>query len=122
MKLSGTVVHGKGKGRLYGMPTANLRPFDGEALPAEGVWAVEVLLDGRTYRGLTNVGPRPTVDDNPAPTVETMLLDFDEEIYGKTLTITFLERIRPVMRFSGLDALRRQISLDIEKLEKLEEI
>ena len=114
--IHGTVIRGKGLGRLHDMPTANLRPDEGEILPEEGVWATSVLLEGKTYRGLTNVGPRPTVDEDPAISVETMIIDFDEDLYGKEMTLIFRKRIRSVMKFSSLDALRRQIAEDMKEL------
>jgi len=115
-RLQGVVVHGKGRGHIHLMPTANLKPFLGQDLPKFGVWAVKVLLGGKTFRGLTNVGLRPSDDDSPVPTVETLILDFDEDIYGRKITIEFEKFVRPTGKFANLDELRKQIEIDIKSL------
>ena len=113
MRISGTVIHGKGKGKLYGMPTANLRPYSGEILPEFGVWATDVILDGREHRAITNVGLRPSVDDSPEVTVETMILDYEGDIYGKEMTVIFRKYIRETRKFANLTELKSQIEKDI---------
>lgn len=112
-RMSGFVIHGKGKGRLYGMPTANLRPYRGEPLPKFGVWATSVIVCGREYKAITNVGLRPSVDDNPEPTVETMILDYEGEIYGEEMTVIFRKYIRPTRKFADMASLKAQIEKDI---------
>ena len=113
-RLHGLVVHGKGRGHLHSMPTANLKPFRGQDLPGFGVWSVKVFYAGKYYRGLSNVGLRPSDDDSPIPSVETLIFDFDEDIYGKKITLEFEKFIRPTRKFSNLDELRTQIELDIK--------
>ena len=114
-RLSGVVVHGKGHGHLHGMPTANLEPYPGEVLPEHGVWATKVHLGDAVYRGMTNVGLRPSDDSSPEVTVETYILDdFSEDIYGRELTLDFVEFIRPTRKFADLDELRAQIDKDME--------
>lgn len=113
-RLSGIVVHGKGKGHRHGIPTANLEPYQGEELPEYGVWATRVMLDNKVYYGLTNVGLRPSDDDSKIPSVETLILDFDNQIYGDEMMLEFVRYIRETMKFDDLDSLRAQINKDIE--------
>jgi riboflavin kinase/FMN adenylyltransferase len=113
--LSGVVFRADQRGRTIGFPTANLNVWDELLLPADGVYAAYAWLDGRRYVAAVNVGIRPTVDGRDR-TVEAYLLDYDGgEFYGETLQIAFEKHIRPEQRFSGLDALRAQISRDVEE-------
>ena len=118
--LRGSVVRGKGKGHLHGMPTANLAVEAGTVLPKEGVYAARVFLRGEEYRGLTNVGRRPSDDNMPHITVETYILDFSGDIYGEELTLELVHYIRGVRRFAGgLDELRQQLEKDEEELRRV---
>ena len=115
--MIGEVVHGKAAGRKHGMPTANLGTAPNKLFPPHGVYGTLSRLDGKTYRGMTNVGLRPSDDDIPIPTVETFLLDFDRDIYGKTEILEALVYVRGVRKFAGgLDEVRRQIDRDIESI------
>jgi riboflavin kinase / FMN adenylyltransferase len=111
-QVEGTVVRGHNRGgRLLGFPTANLNPQD-ELLPRTGVYAVFVLVNGRTYNGVTNVGYNPTFRDK-ALSVETHILDFSKDIVGEKIKLTFLHRLRDEKAFKGLTELTDQISQDI---------
>lgn len=109
----GEVVHGLARGRTIGFPTANIAVWSDLIVPANGVYAGWVTLDGETQRhmAVTNVGNRPTFDGQGI-TVEAHLLDFDRDIYGRTLTFTFEKHLRYEQRFSGIDALITQIQAD----------
>lgn len=107
--LAGTVTHGKKLGRTLGFPTVNLTFPDGALIPAYGVYATRVSVDGAAYDAVTNVGVRPTVDTNGAVTAESFLLDFDGDLYGKTLRLDFYKFLRPERHFTDTDALRREI-------------
>ena len=110
--LTGVVVAGNRLGRTIGFPTANMRLYEPlKLVPGRGVYVVEVKVLGKTWRGMTNVGLRPTVGGT-FTTIETHILDFDEDIYGLPLTITFLRRLRDEIHFPSLDALKEQLSLD----------
>ena len=113
-RLSGTVVHGKGHGHLHGLPTANLQPFEGEMPPPQGVWKTRVFLEGKIYEGLTNVGLRPSDDDSDKLTVETLIMDFDRDIYGYDMTLEFVSFVRKTRQFSSLDELKIQIEQDLQ--------
>ena len=80
-------------------------------VPQDGVYAVKVLYKDRSLKGMLNIGNRPTVDGT-YKTIEVHILDFNEEIYGEFLEIELIERIRPEIKFSGLEALKQQIQLD----------
>ena len=111
--MQGTVVHGKAAGRKHGMPTANLGVAENKLFPPHGVYGALAYLDGAFFRGMTSVGFRPSDDDIPIATIETWLLNFDRDIYGKKLTLELYSYIRGVRRFNGLDEVRRQIDQDV---------
>lgn len=113
--LSGTVIHGDKRGRLIGFPTANLQILDTrKVIPKNGVYAVNVILEGdkNIYRGMMNIGYRPTFTDQNRISKEVHILGFDQDIYGKVLRVDFLKRIRDEKQFSGIDALRTQLQED----------
>ncbi len=110
--LQGAVVAGNRLGRTIGFPTANMQLYEPlKLVPMNGVYAVEVEVLGSTYRGMCNIGTRPTVG-GVTRTIETHLLDFSEEIYGLPIGLRFLRRIRDERRFPSLDALRTQLLQD----------
>ncbi len=117
--LRGRVVKGQQLGRTLGFPTANIEPLYDAVIPANGVYAADVRVphtDGKSYRivrAVVNIGNRPTVGDNLAPTIEAHLLDFDADLYGTVLTLTFIARLRAERRFPTLDALRAAIAADV---------
>ena len=116
--LHGVVVSGNKLGRTVGFPTANMQLYEPlKLLPKDGVYAVEVEIQGqdRNYKGMCNIGVRPTVDGK-ARTIETHILDFDEDIYGLPIRIKFKKRIRDEIKFESLDALRQQLALDRQKV------
>ena len=113
-ELYGVVVAGNRMGRTIGFPTANMQLYEPlKLVPGNGVYSVEVEVLGRQYRGMCNIGMRPTVDGK-SRTIETHILDFDEDIYGLPLRLHFLRRIRDERRFSSLEALRLQLEKDRE--------
>ena len=112
--LSGIVVKGNHLGHQIGFPTANLKVLDSHKLiPANGVYAVHVLVRGKKYRGMLNIGVRPTVD-GAEKTIEVHIIDFDEEIYGESLVVSFDRWIRKEEKFDSLDALKTQLKKDRE--------
>ena len=113
--LLGTVAHGKKLGRDLGFPTVNLTFPEGALVPAHGVYAARVTADGRTYDAVTNVGVRPTVDTDGTVTAESFLLDFDGDLYGKTLRLDFYKFLRPERQFADCDALRRAIGENVRQ-------
>jgi riboflavin kinase/FMN adenylyltransferase len=108
--LDGTVVHGDGRGKRMGFPTANLEVV-GDVLLADGVYATSVRLEGRLYRGMAHIGERPTFGLS-SRAVETHLFEFSEEVYQKPLRLLFHQRLRGTIAFDGPEALRKQLVRD----------
>ena len=111
-QVSGTVARGAGRGRTLGFPTANLRP-DRPLILAAGVYAGRVGWDDSHGDAVVNVGYRPTFGENQY-WIEAYVFDFSGDLYDRRLTIEFLSRIRPEMKFAGVEALRRQVAEDME--------
>jgi riboflavin kinase / FMN adenylyltransferase len=116
--VAGMVIHGDHRGRTIGVPTANIDVWEEQAVPANGVYACYATLDGERLRAVTNIGQRPTFDGT-GTRVEAHLLDFDREIYGQTLQLEFIARLRGEQKFSGIDALVAQIRADVEAGRRL---
>lgn len=116
-RMAGTVVGGKHLGRTLGFPTANLRPIHSfKLIPADGVYFCLAAIQGEPpRRAMVNIGTRPTVDGfNTRRTIETHILDFDEDIYGRQVTLEFIRRMRPETRFPSPADLARQLEADKE--------
>lgn len=114
--VTGEVIHGNHLGStVLDMPTANIKWPDEKVLPAFGVYFTEVLVKNAVYRGITNVGRKPTVTGNGEGEVlaETYIYDFDEELYGEEITLRLLEFRRPEQKFDGLETLKAQLSEDM---------
>lgn len=110
--LDGTVVAGERRGRTIGMPTANLEVWLQQVIPGNGVYATWARLGDETFPAATNIGLRPSFAGTGL-TIEAHLLDFDRDIYGKSLELTFEKRLRTEQKFSSLDELVEQIREDI---------
>ena len=111
--LHGRVVRGAGRGRTIGFSTANLQVEDvRKIVPRRGVYIVQAALQGETYRGMMNIGYRPTVESGTDIHMEVHLFDFDREIYDEVLSISFLHRLRDEVKFSSVAALKAQLSRD----------
>lgn len=111
--VTGTVVEGDRRGTKIGVPTANVVPPSDQALPADGVYITLVNWEGNQQPAVTNVGVRPTVDGTQR-FVESHLLDWSGDLYGRILTTNFLQRLRPEKKFDSLDELIEQIKSDVE--------
>ena len=108
--MSDQVGHGKRLGSSQGFPTVNLRFRPGVLIPAHGVYACKAVLEnGETYLAVTNVGVRPTVDEDGAVNVEGFLLDFDGDLYGQTVRMEFYHRLRPERKFPSVAELKEEI-------------
>ncbi|MDO4571858.1 MAG: bifunctional riboflavin kinase/FAD synthetase [Clostridia bacterium] len=116
--LCGRVVKNRQIGRRIGFPTANIAPEPGRVLPAEGVYASEARVGDASWRAVTNVGKNPTVGGGRL-SIETHLIGFDGELYGRELRVSFLARLRGETRFPSEEALRRQIALDVAAAKAL---
>ena len=116
--IDGTVVAGDQRGRQIGFPTANMAS-ENELIPPNGVYAAIVRLDGVIYPAVTNVGVRPTFGDSTQTMIEAHLIDANRDLYGQTLRLGFIQRMRDERRFDGIDALKTQIAADVAKARTL---
>ena len=117
--ILGTVVSGENLGKKIGFPTANLSAHS-EQFPPNGVYFAQATLDGTIYPGVVNLGYRPTVSSDKAERVlEIHLLDFDRDIYSEDIEVRFVKYLRPEQKFENLDALTKQIELDVQQARKL---
>lgn len=113
--IKGTVGGGRRLGRKLGFPTANVEGADLAHVP-DGVYAAEAEVDGVRCRGMASIGPKPTVDNNPARVLEIHLFGFGRDIYGREITVRLCRRIRGIEKFPSLEALRDAIAADREKV------
>ncbi len=113
--MRGVVVHGAKRGRELGFPTANLSPESEGLIPADGIYAGWLTDDGVRYPAAISVGNNPTFEGVPQKQVEAYVLDEDLDLYDHRVEIAFVERIRGMVAFSGIDPLIAQIAADVEQ-------
>lgn len=116
--ISGVVGRGRGLGHRLLYPTANLTIDREKLLPRKGVYGVEILSGGQEYHGVCNIGVNPTVSSSGRESVEVHIIGLQRELYGETLTVRFCRRIRDEIKFSDPQALKEQITHDIESVEQ----
>ena len=116
--LRGHVIHGAALGRKLGFPTANIEPDEPmQLLPLNGVYEVTATLEGKQYKGVLNVGTKPTVTGEGHRTVELYIIDFEDNIYGCNIGVSFVRRLREERRFASLDELKAQIAKDVASVK-----
>ena len=113
LSTRGILVHGNARGRTIGYPTANLAPLDRVILPADGVYVVDVEHDGQIYRGMASVGKNVTFEGDELR-FEANIFDFSQDIYGDTIRIFWLDKIRDMVKFDNVDELVKQLQADEE--------
>ncbi len=118
--LTGRVVHGDSLGKTLGFPTANLEVDSVKLIPADGVYAARAVIRGKRYQAALSIGSKPTIRSDGERTIETLLLDFDGDLYGEELRIECLGFLRPQEGFSSLDELKHAISRDVAVIRELE--
>lgn len=113
-QIPGVVVHGDKRGRQIGFPTANIQAQEGSFIPANGVYAVKMLVQNEWIEGVCNIGFKPTFNnpDHKKLTIEVHLFDFDKNIYGEEVFVDWFKRIRDEQKFDGIHALKEQIERD----------
>ena len=112
-ELGGTVVKGKQMGRTIGFPTANIDIDDRyKLIPKNGVYAVKVRVDNKLFTGMLNIGYRPTFNDEKKLSIEVHIFNLNEDIYHKTISVSFVDRIRDEKKFKGAEELRNQLEED----------
>jgi riboflavin kinase / FMN adenylyltransferase len=116
--VAGTTIEGRKIGRLIGFPTANIKPeYEYKLIPGNGVYAVEVLIEGLKYRGMMSIGSNPTVNnDMSARSIEVHILDFEKDIYGSRITVVFRKRLRDEIKFDNTEQLAKQMKVDKEQV------
>ncbi len=113
--LSGNVIHGDGRGKHIGLPTANLGFWEEKLVPGNGVYAAIAKINNQSFMSVINIGNRPTFYEQPTlKTVEAHILDFNQEIYGREIQLDIIERIRPEKKFASAQELMVQINQDIQ--------
>lgn len=118
--LQGKVIEGMQRGRQLGFPTANLEIDKYLILPATGVYAAIVDIDGNLEMAVVNVGKRPTIGDLSEDLIEVHILNFDENLYGREIEVCFMERLRSEQKFTSLDELKTQIEKDCQAVLNLD--
>ena len=113
--VEASVLHGKALGRTLGIPTVNQCFPTNFSIPKNGIYITRSWIDGQAHPSVSNIGVRPSVDDGAHVNCETHILDFSREIYGKTVKVEFLKRLRDEIRFDSLDELKAQIQKDIKQ-------
>lgn len=117
--LNGTVVHGEKRGKKIGYPTANIKPQnEKKVIPQKGVYAVWVRYEGEFFKGMMNIGERPTFKGDSI-ILEVHILDFDSDIYGKDVQLQFVKRIRDERQFGGEEELKNQLKKDEETIRSV---
>lgn len=117
--VKGVVSEGKHLGTGLGFPTINIYPDANALIPKYGVYASKVIIDGKEYHAITNVGDNPTVENTGDVKIETHIFDFNENCYGKSAYVNFVEFIREEIRFKDIDRLSEQVKMDIQTAKKL---
>jgi len=112
--FSGIISSGNRIGRTIGFPTINIPVDKSKALPLKGVYYSTTTIEGITYNSITNIGVKPTIENNIAPLLETYIYDFDKDVYGKEAEVGLLHFVRAEQKFSGLDELKKVLAEDIE--------
>jgi riboflavin kinase/FMN adenylyltransferase len=114
--IEGRVVRGDRRGHKIGFPTANLQTVN-RVMPKNGVYVTSTLIDGQWRRSITNIGVRPTFENQAEPTIETYILNWAGDLYGDVIRVRFLHRIRDERKFSGIEELKAQINKDLARAE-----
>ncbi len=112
--IKGTVSHGNHLGKKLGFPTANIAFEKDQIVPKFGVYSTVVYIGSKIYRGLTNVGVKPTIEGERAPLAETYIVGLNEDIYGQVVALSFVSMIRDEKKFDSIDALKRAMQEDLK--------
>ena len=116
--MKGEVEKGRQLGADLGFPTCNVNPAR-RRIPLHGVFACEVRVGDRYHKAAVNIGYRPTITEEGAAQLEAHILDFDENLYGKTIEVIFRQKIRGELKFDGIDALKKQLNKDVRLVREI---
>ena len=109
--MSGKVVHARHKGTSIGFPTTNIAPDSSRLALANGIYATFCKVDDKIFKSMTNVGTKPTFSDNSV-SIETYIMDFSDDVYGKNITVYFIKKMRDIVKFASPNDLKRQLDKD----------
>lgn len=115
--IKGQVSYGNQIGKTLGFPTANIKLSKSQVIPKFGVYETTTIIDGVTYKSITNIGTNPTIDGKRCPLSETHIFDFHENLYQKNITVTFQRMLREEQKFASLDELQNAIERDIQSVK-----
>jgi riboflavin kinase/FMN adenylyltransferase len=119
-RTAGIVVHGDGRGKRLGFPTANLDVWDERLMPPTGIYATWTWIDNKRCASVANLGVRPTFENQPSsPLLEVYIMDWDRDLYGQEIQVEFVERLRSEERFPSIEALTAQMSKDVEAAKEV---
>ena len=113
--LQGKVTRGENRGTILGFPTINLSVNSKMAIPPDGVYVTRAYVDGKKYQAMTNIGRRPTFGENNERTIESFILNYHQDIYGKEVTIEIIQRLREEKHFDSVEELKKQIAEDVKR-------
>jgi riboflavin kinase/FMN adenylyltransferase len=113
--LKGTVTRGEHRGTGLGFPTVNLKVDAKMAVPPDGVYATRAYIEGQEYQAMTNIGVRPTFGDNNERTIESFILNYNQDVYGKEVKIELIQRLRGEKSFDSIEELKQQIADDVKR-------
>jgi riboflavin kinase / FMN adenylyltransferase len=113
--LQGKVTRGENRGTALGFPTVNLSVNSKMAIPPDGVYVTRAYVDGKKYQAMTNIGRRPTFGENNERTIESFLLNYNQDIYGKQVKIEIIQRLREEKHFDSIEELKKQIAEDVKR-------
>src|SRR5260370_5935199 len=114
--VEGRVIRGARRGQTIGFPTANLHPHN-RVIPSGGVYVTATLIDGHWRRSVTNVGTRPTLENDAETSVETFVMNWSGDLYGDVVRVRFLHRLRDERKFESIEQLTRQINSDVARAQ-----
>lgn len=117
--VSGTVLHGKHLGNKNNAPTANIAFSENSIIPSYGVYITNTIIDGARYNSISNIGVRPSVESSNIPNIETNIFKLDEEIYGATITVEFIKKLRNEIKFDSKEQLFKQVLIDISNAKEI---
>ena len=118
--ITGTIETGSQIGRKIGFPTANIRPIDPlKLIPADGVYAVLLYINGKIEKGMMNIGTRPTVDKNQQQVIEAHIFNFNDDIYNSRIEIALIKKVRDEQKFPSIDHLKAQLELDLVNITNI---
>lgn len=112
------VIHGNAVGKMLNFPTINQKFLSSHVIPRFGVYASQTKIEGKLYPSITNVGVKPTIGGESSPLAETYIIDFSGDLYGQMITVYLKKFLRPEKKFNGLDDLKNQLVIDLEKAKE----